>query len=533
MRIEPRVKLASRSAHIAGRFALKYTGHSLGRGKGFTFPRAICAVLFSLASFAPLLIRSNPTAAQTGATASSAGQAGFPLGDKLSAQGVIRITVNLVQVDAVVTDSKGHPVTNLRPEDFEILEDGRPQTITNFSYIVTARPTGGGAHPAAPPAAPGMITVLPVRLEPEHVRRSIVVLVDDLHITFEDMYYVRRALTKFIDDAIQPGDLVAILHTSAGLGVRQQFTNDKRVLHAAVDRLRYYLPGGWVLDEIGPGDQAPGGEKDEVKTFRKDLEGAAHNGSVFRERFTAVGTMEALAYVLGGLRDLPGRKAILLVSDGFGLGPREVMESRLRVLSELANRSATVVYTLGAQGLPTLSLDASVDSPSINPGPGWFANELQRKSAAYFALQRPMAYLASWTEGLFFHNNNDLAGGMREMMDDLSGYYLIGYKPAISTFTEDKAGRGYHKIQVKLNVRGLEVRSRRGFYGTPDSDIRPVFRTRQAQLLAAAVSPFGTSGVRVQVAPQFLRRGEKDSVVRLWAARRCARPHSPGRTRRE
>ena len=58
-----------------------------------------------------------------------------------------------------------------------------------------------------------------------------------------------------------------------------------------------------------------------------------------------------------------------------------------------------------------------------------------------------MAYLASWTEGLFFHNNNDLAGGMREMMDDLSGYYLIGYKPAISTFTEDKAGRGYHHIR--------------------------------------------------------------------------------------
>ena len=81
------------------------------------------------------------------------------------------------------------------------------------------------------------------------MRRSIVVLVDDLHITFEDMYYVRRALTKFIDDDIQPGDLVAILHTSAGLGVRQQFTNDKRVFHAAVDRLRYYLPGGWVLDD--------------------------------------------------------------------------------------------------------------------------------------------------------------------------------------------------------------------------------------------------------------------------------------------
>ena len=119
------------------------------------------------------------------------------------------------------------------PEDFEILEDGRPQTITNFSYIYTAKLAGDRAHPATPPAAAGMTTVPPVRLEAEQVRRSIVILVDDLHITFQDMYYVRRALTKFIDVAIQPGDLVAILHTSGGLGVRQQFTNDKRVLHAA------------------------------------------------------------------------------------------------------------------------------------------------------------------------------------------------------------------------------------------------------------------------------------------------------------
>jgi VWFA-related protein len=479
--------------------------------------------------FAPILSWLNRVAAQT--TASSAGQEGFPLGDKLSAQGVIRITVNLVQVDVVVTDSKDHQVTNLRPEDFEILEDGRPQTITNFSYIYTTKLAGGEAPSATP--APGIPAVPPARLEPEQVRRSIVILVDDLHITFQEMYYVRRALTKLIDDTIQPGDLVAILHTSGGLGVRQQFTNDKRVLHAAVDRLRYYLPGSWALDEIGPGDGAVGaenGKSDEMGSgdgslgakkgtaegLRKALEAADRDMNGVRDRSTTIGTMDALVYILGGLRELPGRKAIFLVSDGFGLGPREVMETRLRVLSELANRSATVVYTLGAQGLPTLMADASAGSPSINPGPGWFANELQRKSADYFTLQRPMAYLARQTEGLFIHNNNDLAGGMHEMMDDLRGYYLIGYKPPVSTFTEDKAGRGYHKIEVKVKGHGLHVRSRRGFYGTPDSDIRPVFRTRQAQLLAAAVSPFGTSGVRVEVAPQFLSRGDKDVVARLW-----------------
>jgi hypothetical protein len=91
-----------------------------------------------------------------------------------SPQGVIRITVNLVQVDAVVTDSKGHQVTNLQPADFTILEDGRPQTITNFSYISTAKPAGIEAHAATLPAAAGTPAVPPVRLQPEQVRRSIV-----------------------------------------------------------------------------------------------------------------------------------------------------------------------------------------------------------------------------------------------------------------------------------------------------------------------------------------------------------------------
>ncbi|MGD1157428.1 MAG: VWA domain-containing protein, partial [Terriglobia bacterium] len=115
-----------------------------------------------------------------------------------SQQGVIRITVNLVQVDAVVTDSKGRQVTNLRPEDFEILEDGRPQTITNLSYITVAAPAGREA-PAQPPAGPpGVPSVPPVRLRPEQVRRTIAIVVDDLGLSFESTVYVRQALKKFV-----------------------------------------------------------------------------------------------------------------------------------------------------------------------------------------------------------------------------------------------------------------------------------------------------------------------------------------------
>src|SRR5437588_10758864 len=136
---------------------------------------------------------------------------------------VVRITSNLVQVDAVVTDKKGQPVTDLRPEDFEIYEDGRPQRITNFSFVSVAdgAPTAGApatesaAHPhtrTGEAAAP----VPPVRLRPEEVRRTFALVVDDLGLSFESMHFVRAALRKFDDEQMQPGDLVAIIRTGAG-----------------------------------------------------------------------------------------------------------------------------------------------------------------------------------------------------------------------------------------------------------------------------------------------------------------------------
>jgi VWFA-related protein len=490
--IEPWVKLACRSAQKAGRFALKYTRHSLGRVTGIACLRVISLIVFSALYFAPLLSWLNPVTAQTGAIGGAVEPVSQP-SENPNPQGVIRITVDLVQVDAIVTDSNGRHVTNLRPEDFTILEDGHPQTITNFSFIPTAQPAGTEAHAATLPAATGMPEVPPVRLAPEQVRRSIVILVDDLHIAFANMYYVRRALTKFIDDEVQPGDLVAILHTSGGLGVRQQFTNDKHVLHANVDRLRYYI----LYD--------PEGEPELLRYI------------------TTIGALDALKYVLGGLRDLPGRKAIFLVSDGLQFCTSEdrnctgeIVERRLREVADLANRCAAVLHTIDSQGLPTLSLDATVDLPQTNANPQWILQTQDMKYAAYWASLGPMAFLAQQTEGLFLHDNNDLAGGMHEMMDDLSGYYLIGYKPAASTFKDDRGGRGYHHIEVKVKGHGLHVRTRPGFYGIPDHPGRPVYRTRQDQLMAAIVSPFTTSGVRVQLAPQFLRKGDKDLVARLW-----------------
>src|SRR3982751_2151371 len=151
---------------------------------------------------------------------------------------VVRITTNLVQVDAIVTDKSGKLVTDLKPEEFEIYEDSRAQKITNFSFVASEGESAPqpvaekSSNKSAPP-------VPPVRLRPEQVRRTIALVVDDLGLSFESTAYVRQALKKFVDRQVQPGDLIAIIRTGGGMGALQQFTSDKQQLYAAVERVKW------------------------------------------------------------------------------------------------------------------------------------------------------------------------------------------------------------------------------------------------------------------------------------------------------
>src|ERR1043166_7747263 len=137
---------------------------------------------------------------------------------------VVRITTNLVQVDAVVTDAGGKQVTDLGPADFEIYEDGRPQEIKNFSFVAlqpaspTPSPAPRSRNDAAAAPAP------PVVLRPEQVRRTFALVVDDLGLSFESIYFVRKSLHKFVDEQVQPGDLVAVIRTAPGVGALKQTT---------------------------------------------------------------------------------------------------------------------------------------------------------------------------------------------------------------------------------------------------------------------------------------------------------------------
>jgi VWFA-related protein len=456
-------------------------GQAWGQGGAAGPAFALCIVAFAFG-------RQQPPPAQTG-----------------PGQGtVVRIVVNLVQVDAVVTDARDRPVTGLQAEDFEIYQNGRKQKITNFSYVTT------GPAPAAipvPAPAKGAPPAPPPRLRREDVRRTIALVVDDLGLSFESTAQVRDTCKKFVDEQMQPGDLVAIIRTGAGMGALQQFTADRRQLHAAVERIRWNPLGRGGIGAFAPISSGAGSDEGASAEERLDE---------FRHELFSVGTLGAIHFVVQGLRELPGRKSVILLSDGFKIFNRDrdnrrVLDS-LQQLTDLANRASVVIYTIDTRGLQTLGLTAADNVSRLDAEQ--VRTRLEERSSDFFESQDGLSYLAHETGGFFIHNSNDPGDGIRRVLDDSKGYYLLGYVPDASTFKSDPRGTRFHKISVRVTRPGLHVRSRTGFFGVTDPEARPAPRTRAEQMLHALNSPFGSTGIHLRLTSLFGNDAKAGPMVR-------------------
>ncbi|MEQ1923629.1 MAG: VWA domain-containing protein [Pyrinomonadaceae bacterium] len=167
---------------------------------------------------------------------------------------VVKISTNLIQIDVTVTDAKGKPITDLKPTEIEIYENGEKQKVSNFSFVSSVKEKTEQGKPAIGVLVPTQ------RLRPEQIRRTIALVVDDLSLSFESAYHTRAALKKFVDEQMQDGDLVAIVRTGAGIGALQQFTGDKRMLYAAIERVKWNPNGTGGVSAFAPIEATP--EKD-------------------------------------------------------------------------------------------------------------------------------------------------------------------------------------------------------------------------------------------------------------------------------
>ncbi len=422
---------------------------------------------------------------------------------------VVKISTTLIQVDVSVTDSRGNIVSGLTADDFEIFENGKKQDITNFSFISAGARQNQVAEKTTEKTG---VPIPPTAVRPEQVRRTFALVVDDLTLSFESTYHVRRALKKFVDEQMQDGDLVAIIRTGGGIGALQQFTTDKRMLYAAIEKVQWKPFGSGGISAFAPIEATPlerakanGAEvSDEAIEAEKNFIAGESN---FREDIFATGTLGAINYIVRGMRELPGRKSVMLLSDGFQLFSRDasgftsgsrVLDS-LRRLVDLANRSSVVIYTLDARGLQTLGASAADDFSSISPE--GIEQRLSDRRDTLFNTQEGLTYLAKQTGGFAVLNNNDLNRGITNVMKDQS-YYLIGYQPAEEVF--DPKNRTFNRLEVKVKRPGVNVRFRSGFFGIADENMdRPKNLTPYQQITAALTSPFAINDINLSLNTVF------------------------------
>lgn len=271
---------------------------------------------------------------------------------------VVKITTKLVQIDAVVTDKNGNQIKDLSIDDFELLQDGKPQKITDFSYVNTETPGRSTAQNTIKNGT--SVSAPPVRISPQNSGRIVTFIVDDGNCTASQvgMTASREALIKFINEQMLPNDLVSIYQTRGGSSLLQQYTSDKSQLMRAARRIRWYPPQGSCegnggdlyatarVDSTGKISGQGSFETDGNRQSREQIEDSIRDNQT-------VGTIGVINYVVRGLGKISGRKVVFFLSDGLpirtrrGTG-RQALDA-LRDLTDAANRASVVFNTIDAR----------------------------------------------------------------------------------------------------------------------------------------------------------------------------------------
>ena len=451
-------------------------------------------------------------------------------------------SAELVRLDAVVTDAQGQLVRDLSGTDFVLLEDGKPQRLTHFLFVGRAAAAGSTSPAAPPPAlAPGVA---------EGPGRTVVLVVDDLHIAPNNLQYTKPALLRFVAETVQPDDRVALIPTGSPGGVRQLTTDRaelEKAIQALVSRDAFVGPGRGSAMTPAQAEMVLRGDQTALRLAARAL--IAEPGSVYdggprsaveglgvgagaggaavaddsKERAAAReaqrqaepilaeatrfsrATLDTVADVVRSIADLPGRKICLVVSDGFllGTGTRSDQTQAFRGVIDAATRSGTVVYALDSRGLALSGGDASAAGSGV---PAGLQGNVDRKSVQLY--RETLSALASDTGGFLVHGTNEPTPGLRRMLADNEAYYLMAYEPA----NTKRDGR-FRRIELRVPGRqGLSVRTRTGYFAPDDKKraAKPGEREaapaglREAEARAALAAPLPAAGLPVRLSIDYL-----------------------------
>ena len=383
---------------------------------------------------------------------------------------MFRAGINFVRVDVIVSDKNGNPVGDLKPEDFEVVEQGKPQTVETFKLVYL-----DGGLMASTKEPPRQIRT-DFDEESEASRddvRLFAFFMDDYHVRLETSMSARDQLARFVQTQLGPTDMVGVMYPlEATASVRMTRDHDAIVRGLQQFRGRKY-------------DYTARNEFEEKYAYYP-----AETVEKIRNQ-VSMSAMKALIMHMGGLKE--GRKALILVSEGYNsmlppqmrdpvaaipgannpnagdpfAGANSLTENRaafitgadleadLRDLYDTANRNNVAIYAVDPRGLSTgefgidQNIGQSVDRQYLN------------------STMETLRTLAINTDGRAIVNRNDLTMGMKQIVRDTSAYYLLGYN---STFTATDGK--FHEIRVRVKRPGVQVRARKGYWAFSNEDAK-------------------------------------------------------------
>ena len=418
-----------------------------------------------------------------------------------------RVDINVINVEAFVTDADGQAVSDLGEADFELFEDGQPVEISNF-YQTQKNTTqdeqfardrqlvaaGRKAREAAAAPAPAPREV------PEDQRLNLVVYVDLYHLRPANRTRVLKELGLFLEDRVYQGDRVLMVAHQRNLQLIHPFTQDLHRIIKGIEQVAGMTTNGQIADA----------ERKRVIWTLKNPDAEARDALdtirlfVQQQRLETENSMRSLETLLRSLGGLPGRRALLYVSDGlekqpgldlyqlyderYGLGRErsglEVMRNDLSDLfdriTRVANTYQTTLYTLQARGSAGTNR-GSAENGDLATG---IAGTLQASNLRDFAEQEPLIDLAQETGGSSILNTNNFGGALQNLSRDFGNLYSLGYR-------SKNGGDGkYHRIEVKVKRPGLKVRHRSGYVDKPQ-DQRVADRAYSSLILGLEANPMG------------------------------------------
>jgi VWFA-related protein len=433
------------------------------------------------------------------------------------------VGTNEVLLDAVVKDKKGHTVKDLKASDFEVYEDGVRQQVKSFRLVNRDEATTAPNNTTGTPSQSTQPIVTPrpgARLSTN--RLSAVALVFD-RLSPDARARAREAALSYIGNEVRPDDFIGVFGIDLSLKAIQSFTNNAQLIRAAIERATSHAPSSFTSSteqltnlsqtttalqsqvDVNSGNLAGGGPTGSGQAlagqsgpsqssiaaagaaaadlqFAEMTERAVEGFERLERSQQGYATTEGLLAVVNAMGRLPGRKALILFSEGLAI-PVQVV-SHFRSVISAANRANVSIYAVDAAGLRALSSDADAGramtalgqkrtriagSPSDGTG-GPMMRDLERnEDLLRLNPESGLGQLANETGGLLISNTNNPGPRLRQVDEDLHAYYLLTYTPQNQNFDGH-----FRQINLKINRPGVDVQARKGYYALNASYDTPV-----------------------------------------------------------